>query len=177
MKTSAHYNGNKFHPTEDRMADYRQALANFPTGVTIITCMSHDEPLGITVNSFASVSLKPPLIMWCLSKKSKRFGPFMEAKNFAVHVMPAEAKNLCVSFAESAQAFEHADWSVSAQHVPLLKNCLACFECKQFTDYDGGDHSILLGLVEQVSIWKGIPLTFGQGRFNASEMQLHNITT
>ena len=60
MKTDMQHDVSKFNPTEDRIADYRQALGNFPTGVTIITCMSKSGPLGITVNSFTSVSLKPP---------------------------------------------------------------------------------------------------------------------
>ena len=164
----------KFNPTEDRIADYRQALGNFPTGVTIITCMSQSGPLGITVNSFTSVSLKPPLIMWCLNKKSTRFSSFMDAENFAVHVMPTGSKSLCLSFAKSAQAFEETDWSLSAQQVPLLKNSLARFECRQFADYDGGDHSIVLGLVDLVSTTEGVPLTFAQGCFIDSDSQTHD---
>ena len=168
------HNVGKFYPTEDRMADYRQALGNFPTGVTIITCMGQSGPLGITVNSFTSVSLKPPLIMWCLNKQSERFSSFKHAEHFAVHVMPAGSKNLCVSFAQSARAFEHTDWSLSVQKVPLLKGSLACFECRQFADYDGGDHSILLGLVDLVSTSSGAPLTFAQGRFIDPDLEPHN---
>jgi len=174
VKTDMQHDVSKFNPTEDRIADYRQALGNFPTGVTIITCMSQSGPLGITVNSFTSVSLKPPLIMWCLNKKSTRFSSFMDAENFAVHVMPASSKNLCVSFAQSARAFEHTDWSLSVQKVPLLKGSLACFECRQFADYDGGDHSILLGLVDLVSTSSGVPLTFAQGRFIDPDLEPNN---
>ncbi len=174
MKTGMQPDISKFNPTEDRLAEFRQALGNFPTGVTIITCMSQNGPLGITVNSFTSVSLEPPLIMWCLNKQSKRFSSFMDAENFAVHIMPIGSKNLCVSFAKSSQAFEHADWSLSRQQVPILKDSLVCFECRQFADYDGGDHSILLGLVDLVSTKRGIPLTFAQGRFVDSEQQPHN---
>ena len=174
MKPGVQHHDGQFNPTEDRIAEYRQAFVNFSTGVTTITCMSQNGPLGITVNSFTSVSLEPPLIMWCLNKQSKRFSSFMDAENFAVHVMPAGSKNLCVSFSQSAQAFRHTDWSLSAQQVPLLKSSLACFECRQFADYDGGDHSIVLGLVELVSTSNGVPLTFAQGRFIDSDLQVHN---
>ena len=164
----------KFNPTEDRIADYRQALGNFSTGVAIVTRMSQSGPLGITVNSFTSVSLKPPLIMWCLSKQSTRFSSSMNAENFAVQLMPASSKNLCVSFAQSAQVFEDTDWSLNAQKVPLLKGSLACFECRQFADYDGGDHSILLRRVDLVSTSNGVPLTFAQGCFIDPDPEPHN---
>ena len=164
----------KFNPTEDRIVDYRQALGIFPTGVTIVTCMSQSGPLGITVNSFTSASLKPRLIMWCLNKQSTRLSSFMDAGNFGVHVMPARSKSLCFSFARYARAFEHTDWSLSAQKVPLLKGSLACFECRQFADYDDGDHSILLGQVDLVSTSNGVPLTFAQGRFIYPDLKPHN---
>ena len=96
MKPGVQHDGGKFNPTEDRIAEYRQAFGNFLTGVTTITCMRHNGPLGINVNSFTSVSPKPPLIMWCSNKQSKRFCSFMDAKNYAVHVMPA-GSNICTS--------------------------------------------------------------------------------
>ena len=98
----------------------------------------------------------------------------MYVENFAVHVMPATSKNLCVSFAQSARAFEDTDWSLSAQKVPLLKRSLTCFECRQFANYDGGDHSILLGRVHLVSTSNGAPLTFAQGRFIDPDQEPHN---
>ena len=82
-------------------------------------------------------------------------------------------KFMCL-FAQSARAFEHTDWSLSVQKVPLLKGSLACFECRQFADYDGGDHSILLGRVDLVSTSNGVPLTFAQGRFIDPDLEPHN---
>tara|TARA_B100001057_G_scaffold482584_1_gene558161 strand:- start:4692 stop:5036 length:345 start_codon:yes stop_codon:yes gene_type:complete len=83
-------------------------------------------------------------------------------------------KHLYVSFAQAARAFEHTDWSLSMQQVPLLKGSLACFECRQFKDYDGSDHFILLGLLELVSTLKGVPLTFSQGRYIDPDLQPYN---
>lgn len=159
---------NSFRPDGDRAGDYRKALGQFPTGVTIVTCMSQIGPLGITVNSFTSVSLDPALIVWCPTKNSSRYHAFMRAKSFAVHVMPVEAKELCIAFAKSGQAFEQASWSVNDQQVPLLDGCLARFECRYFADHDGGDHSLLLGLVERVSVFDGVPLTYIQGSYNSA---------
>ena len=174
MKPGVQHDDGKFNPTEDRIAEYRQAFVNFPAGVTTITCMSQNGPLGITVKSFTSVSLKPPLIMWCLNKQSKRFSSSMNAKNYAVHVMPAGSKNLCVYFAQSARAFKHTDGSLSMKQVLLLKGSLPCFECRQFKDYDGGDQFILLGLVGLVSTLKGVSLTFSQGRYIYPHRQPYN---
>ena len=98
----------------------------------------------------------------------------MNAENFALQLMPASSKNLGVSFAQSAQVFEDTDWSLNAQKVPLLKGSLACFECRQFADYDGGDHSILLGRVDLVSTSNGVPLTFAQGCFIDPDPELHS---
>lgn len=160
---------NRFSPAPDYAREYRQALAQFPTGVTIITCMSKIGPLGITANSFTSVSIDPPLIIWCPTKKSNRYAAFMQADYFSVHVMSAQQKELSLAFSKSGQAFENINWSLNAHNVPLISECLACFECRRYADYDGGDHSLLLGLVEQVSVFEGVPLTFAQGRFISPE--------
>jgi len=159
---------NRFSPTGENAGEYRNALAQFPTGVTIITCLSAVGPLGITANSFTSISIDPPLVMWCPTKSSRRYDAFMRAENFAVHVMPAEKIELCMSFSKSGQAFENTSWHFSDRQVPLLDQCLACFECSRYADYDGGDHSLLLGLVETVSVYDGVPLTFSQGRFGTA---------
>jgi flavin reductase (DIM6/NTAB) family NADH-FMN oxidoreductase RutF len=159
----------RFSPALDCIREYRQALAQFPTGVTIITCMSKIGPLGITANSFTSISIDPPLIMWCPTKTSNRYAAFMQADYFSVHVMSVQQKELSLAFSKSGQAFDNIHWSLNAQNVPLISECLACFECRRYADFDGGDHSLLLGLVEQVSVSEGVPLTFAQGRFNISE--------
>ena len=159
----------QFYPTLDFAHEYRQALAQFPTGVTIITCMSKIGPLGMTANSFTSVSIDPPLIMWCAKKTSNRYAAFMQADYFSVHVMSAQQKELSLTFSKSGHAFDNINWSLNAHKVPLISECLACFECRHYADYDGGDHSLILGLVEQVSVFEGEPLTFAQGRFITSE--------
>lgn len=158
-----------FVPGKEKSREFRSALAQFPTGVTIVTCNSEIGPLGVTVNSFTSVSLDPALIMWCPTKSSKRYNAFMSADHFAIHVMPVEKKELCLSFSRSGQVFDDVDWHFSDKQVPLLDCFLARFECSRFADYDGGDHSLLLGLVEKASVFDGVPLTFSQGGFNAPE--------
>lgn len=158
-----------FVPVREKSREFRAALAQFPTGVTIVTCNSEIGPLGVTANSFTGVSIDPALIMWCPTKSSKRYNAFMSAEHFAVHVMPVEKKELCLAFSRSGQAFDDVDWRFSAKQVPLLDCFLARFECSRFADYDGGDHSLLLGLVEKASVVEGVPLSFSQGGFNAPE--------
>lgn len=160
---------NRFVPGHAAVHEYRQALSQFPTGVTIVTCMSQIGPLGITANSFTSISIDPALIMWCPTKTSSRYKAFMQAEYFCVHVMSAEQKEICMAFSKSGQAFDDIDWCLNAHNVPVISDCLARFECRRYADYDGGDHSLVLGLVLQVSVFDGVPLTFSQGQFNASK--------
>lgn len=170
MNSLSAQQASSFEPRPELSRQYRDALSQFATGVTIITCQSSIGPLGITANSFTSVSVDPALILWCPTKDSNRYEAFMTAKYFAVHVMPVEEKELCLSFARSGQAFDDTRWRLGNHQLPILESCLARFECRYFADYDGGDHSLLLGLVEKVSVFGGSPLTFAQGRFSSPDL-------
>ena len=108
---------------------FRDALGRFGTGVTVVTCATPDGPLGITANSFASVSLDPPLVLWAPAKASSRYPFYSAADHFAIHVMGAEQSALCTGFARSGDAFDRFDWEESESGVPLLGGCLARFEC------------------------------------------------
>ena len=169
MNNALTHKASRFKPGPEMSRQYRDALSEFPTGVTIITCQSDIGPLGITVNSFTSVSVDPPLVMWCVTKASQRYKAFMETRHFAIHIMPSDTEDLCLSFARSGQAFDRTHWHLSKNQVPILESCLAYLECSYFKDYDGGDHSILLGLVDEVSVFEGVPLAFAKGRFNRLE--------
>ncbi len=156
----------EFSPTTANQREYRQALGQFPTGVTIVTCITEAGLLGMTVNSFTSVSLDPPLVMWCPSKDSERYAPFMAAKYFAIHVLSDKAKELCLAFAKPGDHFAQTSYQFSAYGVPLLDDCLCRLECIQHAQYDGGDHSLILGRVEKVTMQSGTPLVFCQGNFS-----------
>ena len=154
-----------FDPTEEDSRAYRDALGRFGTGVTVVTCATQGGPLGITANSFASVSLDPPLVLWSPAKSSTRYPFFMAADHFAIHVVGAEQAGICQAFAREGNPFDRFDWSTGANGVPLLNNCLSRFECTKTAEYDGGDHSIVVARVTQVTTREGDPLLFYSGRY------------
>ncbi|WP_439524885.1 flavin reductase family protein [Marivita sp.] len=154
-----------FDPAEDNARDFRAALGRFGTGVTVVTCDAGDGPLGITANSFASVSLDPPLVLWSPAKSSTRYPFFMAADHFAIHVIGADQVDICQAFAREGNAFDQFPWNPCDKGVPLLHNCLSRFECTKTAEYDGGDHSIVVARVTKVTTRDGDPLLFYSGRY------------
>jgi flavin reductase (DIM6/NTAB) family NADH-FMN oxidoreductase RutF len=145
---------------------YRDALGRFATGVTVITVATDDGPVGMTVNSFASVSLDPALVLWSINRTSARHDVFREADHFAIHVLAQEQQQLAVDFARDAQAFRDEDWVIGEECLPLATRALARFECAREVVHDGGDHSIIIGRVLRFSHRPGQPLIFASGRFD-----------
>ena len=152
-----------FEPGPDSGKDFRDALSRFGTGVTVVTTVTDDGPIGITANSFSSVSLDPPLVLWSASLKSRRFTYFSNAENIAIHVLAEDQDKLCGEFSKTNDAFHHADWMMSEDGIPLIKGCLARFECKKYAQYDGGDHAIIVSRVMNISFREGDPLLFFGG--------------
>ena len=99
-----------FEPSLGTSRALRDALGRFATGIAVITCDSPIGPLGITANSFASVSLDPALVLWSPAKSSKRFEAFTQAENFAIHIMSDQQSGICSGFASNGSAFEGYDW-------------------------------------------------------------------
>jgi flavin reductase (DIM6/NTAB) family NADH-FMN oxidoreductase RutF len=127
--------------------ELRDALGRFATGVTVVTTMTPGGPLGMTVNSFASVSLDPPLVLWSPARRSSRFPAFEAASHFAVHVLSAGQRDLAVRFARKGGDFSGLSPSLGAGDAPLFAGCAARFECRHAAGYDGGDHLIMVGEV------------------------------
>lgn len=153
------------------MADFtdrnlRDAMGCFATGVTIVTTMTPKGPLGMTVNSFASVSLDPPLVLWSPARKSARFPAFEAASHFAVHILSASQKGLAESFAKSGEApFAGLEYTLGAGDSPLFSGCSARFECRHSAGHDGGDHLIVVGEVLRFDCTGLTPLLYHQGGF------------
>ncbi len=155
-----------FAPDAEGARNFRDALGTFATGVTIVTCKGQNgELVGITANSFASLSLDPPLILWSPAKSSRRYVHYHGAETFALHVLAEDQQDLCSHFTRSDQGFEGLDYDLTDQGVPLLKGCLARFESTTHARLDGGDHTILIGQVTHVSRNPGAPLCFSAGKF------------
>ncbi len=153
----------RFVPGPETAKDFRTALSRFATGVTVVTCNSDRGPLGITANSFASVSLDPPLVLWSPAKSSSRHDAFVAAERFTIHVLGAEQSDICLRFTRDGLDFEGLATEFSDETAPVIQNCLAHFECNRFAAHDAGDHTILLGRVEAASARDGEPLVFTGG--------------
>jgi len=153
-----------FHPDADNTRLLRDAFGRYPTGVTVVTAASDKGPVGITANSFTSVSLDPPLVMWAPDKSSRRFPYFETAEHYAIHVLSHHQHELCHGFAKNAHAFDDLELSENRHGVPLIEHCLARFECQRVAAYEGGDHLIVLGRVIRAEMREGDALTFFAGK-------------
>lgn len=156
-----------FTPSPATTRALRDAFGRFATGVTVVTAPSALGPLGITANSFASVSLDPPLILWCPAKASKRHDAFVAAPKFALHVMGAEQDAITAGFARRGDAFDLCDWAPSADGVPLIAGCPARFECTIRDRIDAGDHTVIIARVTRVSTADSVPRTFLDGSYGS----------
>lgn len=132
--------------------DFRAALGTFTTGVTIITTRAADgEPIGITANSFNSVSLNPPLVLWSLAKNARSREAFANAKHWNVHVLSAAQEALSGRFARQGEdKFSGLELDEGISKAPLLNGCTARFQCRTAFSYDGGDHIIFVGEVLEI---------------------------
>lgn len=155
---------NVFNPIEDPRA-FRNALGAYATGVTVVTVPSDDGPVGITANSFASVSLDPPLVLWMPTKNSKRFKYFTGVRHYAIHILDAHQADICNGFVKDKAAFDGLDWVTGGHDVPHIRGCLARFECTLEAEHDAGDHTIIVGRVTGASARDGLPLLFQGGQF------------
>jgi flavin reductase (DIM6/NTAB) family NADH-FMN oxidoreductase RutF len=145
--------------------ELRDALGRFATGVTIVTTMTPRGPLGITANSFSSVSLHPPLVLWSPARRSRRFPAFERASHFAVHVLSAGQRRLAEDFARPGEGYLTVDFETGIGDVPLLDGCTARFECRHEAGYDGGDHLIVVGLVLRLAQADLAPLLYHRGEY------------
>jgi len=155
----------RFVPGPDTARAFRDALGCFATGVTVVTIATDEGPLAITANSFASVSLDPPLVLWCAARRSLRHDAFVAADRFAIHVMGAGQQTLAARFARSGHDFSTLDWEPDADGVPILAGCLARFDCRAEARHPGGDHTILLGRVLSAMHRPGQGLIYKRGQF------------
>lgn len=136
-------------PTFDSRA-FRDALGSFPTGVAVITAVdAQGEPVGLTCNSFSSVSLDPPLVAWGLRLSSKNLAAFRHASAFAINILAEDQKELSARFASSSitDKFTGVSWSPGYLGLPVIGECVASFECDKFAEHIAGDHVLFLGRV------------------------------
>ncbi|MNG88463.1 p-hydroxyphenylacetate 3-hydroxylase, reductase component [compost metagenome] len=146
---------------------FRAALGTFTTGVTIITSQGEDgSPVGITANSFNSVSLNPPLVLWSLSKQARSLPTFSNGKHWNVHVLSIEQERLSGRFATQGEdKFAEVELDNGISDAPLLQDCTARFQCRTAFQYEGGDHVIFVGEVLAFDHSDRAPLAFQSGQY------------
>jgi 3-hydroxy-9,10-secoandrosta-1,3,5(10)-triene-9,17-dione monooxygenase reductase component len=150
---------------------YRRTLGCFATGVTIITTRRPGgECVGLTVNSFNSVSLDPPLVLWSLSLYSQSLPAFQEANHFAVNILASDQAHLSNRFAsQQPNRFENVNITFGTGGAPLIEGCAAYLECEQQYRHYGGDHIIFLGRVMDFVATEREPLIFCKGSYAVAQ--------
>jgi flavin reductase (DIM6/NTAB) family NADH-FMN oxidoreductase RutF len=146
----------------------RDALGSFATGVTVVTCVDEGgSPFGLTVNSFTSVSLDPPLLLVCIANDARCAPALTEASHFAVNVLQTGQQPASIRFStRDEDRFGTTPWSTGETGSPVLMESLAVFECERHALYDGGDHDILVGRVVRASFDPNLdPLLYFRGRY------------
>jgi flavin reductase (DIM6/NTAB) family NADH-FMN oxidoreductase RutF len=149
---------------------FRDALGCYPTGVAVVTAGEEEAShIGITVNSFASVSLDPPLVLWSIDRRSRRHGPFVTARGFTVSILSAAHREVSARLAGPGEhSLDGLALLPTELGPPALGDSLAVFECAREQVIEGGDHSVLIGRVLRFHRPQtGAPLVYFQGRYNA----------
>ncbi len=158
----------KARPPEFSGAEFRNALGMFATGVTIVTARTAEgELVGLTANSFNSVSLDPPLVLWSLARAAGSMPAFSKGSHYAINILAADQRTLAERFAlKGADRWAGVGFSEGVGGAPLLTGAAATFECFNRSRYEEGDHVIFVGEVERCSHRTGAsPLLFHGGRF------------
>lgn len=159
---------------------FRHALGCFPTGVAVITTLDLEgRPTGLTCNSFSSVSLDPPLVLWSLRKSSKSIDTFRQTTAFAINVLAEDQDTISGHFANThiTEKFKDIPYETGSGGVPLIHDCVARFHCRTYQQHDAGDHIIFIGHVEQFErVREDDPLVFCKGAYMMVTQSLRELS-
>ena len=149
------------------LQEFKRALSCFATGVAVVTALDSDgNKAGMTISSFNSVSLDPPLVLWSIANDANSYSVFIDAKYFAVNVLAMHQDHLSSQFAQRGEdKFQGLECRSGINGVPVLPEYAACFECSTENIFDGGDHKIIVGRVLRLDDRESDPLIFYRGRF------------
>lgn len=147
--------------------ELRNCFGKFATGITVITALDPDgAKIGLTVNSFSSLSLDPPMILWSLDNRSHNLDALKKASHFSVNVLASDQMDISNNFASRAEdKFEDIDITQGKSGIPLLKGTVAHLECKNVQQIDGGDHLVFIGEVEHFDVTDKKPLLYANGQY------------
>ena len=147
---------------------FKKTLSKFLTGITVVTAVDNiGNPIGMTVNSFSSVSLDPPLVLWSIEKKQPSYNFYKNSNGYVVNILSKNQLDLCNIFSsQSKDKFKNINWKRSTNGFPLIDNCLAWFDCVKWKDYPGGDHQILVGKVTSSKFSNLEPLAYWNSKIS-----------
>jgi 3-hydroxy-9,10-secoandrosta-1,3,5(10)-triene-9,17-dione monooxygenase reductase component len=148
---------------------FREVVGHFPTGVAVVASTTGGRPYGMAVASFMSLSLDPPLVLFCAGKSSTSWPRIRRAGRFCVSVLSHEQRDTCKAFAQqSGDKFQNIDWFASPNGSPIIDGCLAWIECDISAVYPGGDHDVVVGHVTTLDAsYDGQPLVFFRSGFGS----------
>lgn len=160
-------------PTEELIVQeidpraFRQALGHFATGIAVVTALgAGDDAIGMTMTSFNSVSLDPPLVLFSVARSAYSLPAMLAAKSYAINLLDDAQQHISDRFARaSSDKWADVDHQPGLHGAPLIKDALAHFECAPYASHDGGDHVIFLARVVRFSASQGEPLIFYRGRY------------
>jgi len=148
--------------------EFRNTLGTFTTGICVITAMTEsDDPFGMTVNSFASVSLDPALVLWSIQNDSDCMSAFEKADKFAVNILSCDQQDLSTSYAQKDNhQLQPEHYQIGKYGLPIIRDAVSSFECSVWARYPGGDHTIIIGEVKHIdSDSSKQPLLFNAGQY------------
>ena len=143
----------------------RKVLSKFATGVTIVSTIDCDgKPVGMTANSFTSLSLDPPLVLWNIGINQPSYDVFLKAKGYSVSILSKDQKDICDLFSSPIEnKFSDIDYTLTENGFPIIQKSLAWFDCLKWNNYPGGDHQILVGEIKNFYADENDPLIFWNG--------------
>ncbi len=156
--------------SSDGVGAFRSALSAFTTGVVIVTTLCPEgEKVGLTVNSFSSLSMEPPMVLWCLEKRSQSVPLFAKGRSFTINVLTDQQQHLAQIFSsKNHDRFKDVALAGDPTGAPIIEGCLSWFECGVADVFDGGDHYIITGLVTRFGRRDEKPLIFHDGKYKTS---------
>jgi 3-hydroxy-9,10-secoandrosta-1,3,5(10)-triene-9,17-dione monooxygenase reductase component len=151
--------------------DFKKIMSQFTTGVAIITTQHQGKPIGVTINTLTSVSLEPPLVLFCLGNKRIVYPAFFENPNYAIHILSSSQQDLCKAFSHPREhPWEDVSYELNSIGCPIIPNSLGVLLCHRKEIYKGGDHTIFLNEVKGIHWEKGheekAPLVYFKGNFS-----------
>jgi len=145
---------------------FREAMRHFASGVTVVTTIFDDRPVGITVSAFSSLSLEPPLVLICIDRRAESHGAIAAAGVFAVNILKQDQAHLSRLFASrNANKFASVSYDLSDLGLPILQDALTTLECRVAEAVAGGDHTIYIGEVLDAHVNSGQPLIYYESAY------------